>query len=254
MPLLEKLSYGRSLLITAPLIFLYTGIMGSISVASSIIDARGRKQHGCARIWARLILWTSGIRLRVTGLENVMPSTPYVLCANHQSHMDTPIILAALPFQFRFTPKKELFRIPFLGWHLRRSGHVPIDRENPHAAVKSLREAAETIRRGTPVMIFPEGGTSRDGIIKPFKGGGFMLAAKADAEVVPVTIRGSRSVLVPKTYHVRRGVVEVIVGKPIGSSGVSTAELANRVREEVLMTFKNGKTLDRNSYSLSREV
>ena len=77
-----------------------------------------------------------------------------------------------------------------------------------------------------------------------------MLAAKADAEVVPVTIRGSRSVLVPKTYHVRRGVVEVIVGKPIGSSGVSTAELANRVREEVLMTFKNGKTLDRHSYAL----
>jgi 1-acyl-sn-glycerol-3-phosphate acyltransferase len=254
MPLLEKLSYGRSLLITAPLIFLYTGIMGSISVASSIIDARGRMQHGCARTWARLILWTSGIRLRVTGIENIRPDTPYVLCANHQSHMDTPIILAALPFQFRFTPKKELFRIPFLGWHLRRSGHVPIDRENPHAAVKSLREAAETIRRGTPVMIFPEGGTSRDGIIKPFKGGGFMLAAKADAEVVPVTIRGSRSVLVPKTYHVRRGVVEVIVGKPIGSHGIATAELANRVREEVLMTFKNGKTLDRNSYSLSREV
>jgi 1-acyl-sn-glycerol-3-phosphate acyltransferase len=254
MSLGQKLSYARSLLITAPLIFLYTAIMGSISVASSFIDARGSIQHGCSRVWARLILWTSGIRVRVTGLENIKPNTPYVLCCNHQSHMDTPIILAALPFQFRFTPKKQLFRYPFLGWHLRRSGHVPIDRENPHAAVKSLREAADKIRHGTPVVIFPEGGTSRDGIIKPFKGGGFMLATKADVEVVPVTIRGSRAVLVPKTYHVRSGVVDVVVGKPIATQGVSTNDLASRVREEILATFNHGKTLDRNSYSLSRKV
>jgi len=254
MGLRERVSYARSLLVTAPLIFLYTGIMGSISVASSIIDARGRMQQGCARIWARLILWTSGIGVRLTGLENSRRGTPYVLCVNHQSHMDIPIILATLPFQFRFTPKKELFRYPFLGWHLRRSGHVPIDRENPHAAVKSLREAANVIRHGTPVVIFPEGGTSRDGSIKPFKRGAFMLASESGTAVVPVTIRGSRRVLVPKTYHIRNGAVEVIVGEPIPSQGISTSELANRVRDEILMVFNYGKTLDRNSYSLSREV
>jgi 1-acyl-sn-glycerol-3-phosphate acyltransferase len=250
----KKLSYARSLLITAPLIFLYTAVMGSISVASSLFDSRGRLQHACARTWARMILWTSRIRVRVTGIENIKPNTPYVLCANHQSHMDTPIMLAALPVQFRFTPKKQLFRYPFLGWHLRRSGHVPIDRENPHAAVKSLRDAAETIRRGTPVLIFPEGGTSVDGAVRSFKGGGFMLAAKAEAQVLPVTIRGSRAVLVPKTYHVRGGNVEVIVGRPIDSAGISTSDLANRVRDEVLATFNNGKTVDRNSYSVSRKI
>ena len=250
----DRLSYARSLLITAPLIFLYTAILASISLASSLVDARGRLQHGCARMWARLILWTSRIRLSVQGVENLKPGTPYVLCANHQSHMDTPIVLAALPLQFRFTPKKELFRIPFLGWHLRRSGHVPIDRENPHAAVKSLREAADTIRRGTPVVVFPEGGTSQDGSIRPFKGGGFMLASRSEADVVPVAIRGSRATLMPKTYHVRSGNVEVIIGRPISSQGVSTSELANRVRDDVVAMFKNGKTLDRNSYSLSREV
>jgi 1-acyl-sn-glycerol-3-phosphate acyltransferase len=251
---LSKLSYARSLLITAPLIFVYTGIMGSISVASSLVDARGRVQHACSRIWAQMILWTSRVRVRVTGLEKIKSGTPYVLCLNHQSHMDIPIILAALPFQFRFAAKKPLFRYPFLGWHLRRSGHVPIDRENPHAAVKSLREAADTIRRGTPVVIFPEGGTSRDGSIKPFKGGGFMLATKSDAAAVPVTIRGSRAVLVPATYHVRGGFVDVVVGDPIPSEGVLPAELANRVREEIVATFNHGKTLDRNSYSLSRKV
>src|SRR2546428_13383607 len=169
MRLREKLGYSRSLLITAPLIFLFARSRGSLSVASSIIDSRGRIQHACSRIWARMILWTSRVRIRVTGLENIRSDVPYVLCFNHQSHMDIPIVLAAMPFQFRFAAKKQLFRYPFLGWHLRRSGHVPIDRENPRAAVKSLRDAAHTVRQGIPVMIFPEGATSRDGSIKPFK-------------------------------------------------------------------------------------
>jgi 1-acyl-sn-glycerol-3-phosphate acyltransferase len=255
-PTREKLSYARSLFFTAPLIFLYTGVMGSISVASSLIDATGRLQHACARMWSQMILWTSRVSLRVTGLENLQPGVPYVLCVNHQSHIDIPIVLAALPMQFRFAAKKQLFRYPFLGWHLRRSGHVPIDRENPHAAVKSLREAAEIIRKGALVVIFPEGGTSRDGTIKAFKGGGFMLASRSMAQIVPVTIRGSRRILVPGTYHVRGGMVDVIVGRPISPEGLSHSELASRVRDEIVAAFesgKNEKTPDRRSYALSRE-
>lgn len=254
MGFLDKLGHAWSLLIIAPLFGLYTVIMGTISMAGSVFDSKGRFQHACANVWARLILWTCRIKVRVSGAEHIRPGNPYVFCCNHQSHMDTPIILAALPFQFRFTPKKQLFQYPFLGWHLRRSGHVPIDRQNPHAAVKSLREAADTIRHGTPVVIFPEGGTSPDGNIKPFKGGGFMLAAKAEAAVVPITIRGSRAVLEPKTYHARPGVVEVVIGEPISSQGLSTAELAGRVREEVVATFNYGKTVDRNPYSISRKI
>jgi 1-acyl-sn-glycerol-3-phosphate acyltransferase len=236
---MDRLGYARSLLITAPLILIYTAVMGSISVASSLFDGQGHVQHACARTWARMILWTSRVRLRVSGLENIKPGLPYVLCVNHQSHMDIPIVLAAMPFQFRFAAKKELFRYAFLGWHLRRSGQVPIDRGNPRAAVKSLKEAAVTIRKGTPVVIFPEGGTSFDGRILPFKGGGFMLATKSDAAAVPVTIRGSRAVLAPKTYHVHGGPVEVIVGKPIPSEGVPASELANHVRDEVLTAFQS---------------
>src|SRR5437867_12559029 len=104
------------------------------------------------------------------------------------------------------------------------------------------------------ILILPDGGTGRDGSIKPFKGGGFMLAARFGAEVVPMTIRGSRTVLVPKTYHIRGGAVDVIIGEPIPSEGVPSAELANRVRDEIVTTFNYGKTLDRNSYSLSREI
>ena len=252
--MLKKLSYVRSLFITAPLIFLYTAVMGSISVASSLVDPRGRMQHACSRIWAKMILCTSRVRVQVSGAEHVKAGRPYVLCANHQSHMDIPILLAGVPFQFRFAAKRELFRYPFLGWHLSRSGHVSINRENPHAAVKSLQVAAAGIASGTPVLIFPEGGTSRDGTIKPFKGGGFMLATRSNAELVPVTIRGSRSILPPKTYHIRGGTVEIVIGEPVSSANVPISELANRIHNEVLTTFNYGKTLDRNSYSLSREV
>src|SRR5262245_22381534 len=167
-----------------------------------------------------MILWTAGVRLIVHGVDNLRSVGSYVLCANHQSHMDIPVLLTALPFPFRFAAKRELFRIPFLGWHLTRSGHIPIDRENPRAAIKSMREAAEKIRQGAALVIFPEGGTSVDGEIHSFKGGGFMLAARMAAPVVPVAIRGTRRILSPKSYHLRGGVVEVSIGAPISPDGV----------------------------------
>jgi 1-acyl-sn-glycerol-3-phosphate acyltransferase len=155
--------------------------------------------------------------------------------------------------QFRFAAKKELFRIPFLGWHLRRSGHVPIDRENPRAAIRSLSHAAKTIQAGTPVVIFPEGGTSQDGSILPFKGGGFMLATRSGADAVPIAIRGSRQILQPRTYHVRGGPVEVKIGHPIRSQQVSNTDLARAVRDEIVGLFQDTtheKTVDRHSSAL----
>jgi 1-acyl-sn-glycerol-3-phosphate acyltransferase len=248
----EKLSYVRSLCITAPLVFIVTGAMGSVSLASSLFDSSGRLQHACAKLWARIVLAICRVRLKVSWDSEFGQDVPYVFFANHQSHIDIPIILVALPVAFRFAAKKELFRIPFLGWHLRRSGHIPVDRHNPHAAVKAFRGATEKLRSGTSLVFFPEGGTSLDGDLKPFKGGGFVLAEQSQAEVVPVTIRGSRTVLLPTTYHVRGGAVEVTLGKPIPSGGFTRRELTARVREEMITVFENGETLDRNTHSLSR--
>lgn len=233
----DRLSSVRALLITAPLICIYTVVMGSISVASSLVDSTGKMQHGCARVWSRMILWTSGVRVTVKGVSNIKPGIPCVFCVNHQSHMDIPIVLVSLPVQFRFLAKKQLFGIPFLGWHLRRSGQISIDRENPRAALKSMRAASAQIQNGTPVVIFPEGGTSADGVMHPFKGGGFVLATHASIDVVPVTIRGSRHVLVPKTWQVRSGNVEVIIDPPITSGDLSANDLAARTYETMLKTF-----------------
>jgi 1-acyl-sn-glycerol-3-phosphate acyltransferase len=249
---LDRVSYARSVCVTAPLVFVATGVMGSISLVGSLADSSGQFQHACARLWGRAVLAICGVRLKISGSPSLHGNSPYVFFVNHQSHMDIPVVLAALPVSFRFAAKKELFRIPFLGWHLRRSGHIPVDRQNPHAAVKSFRGASESLRSGTSLVFFPEGGTSLDGSIKPFKGGGFALAERSQAEVVPVTILGSRAVFPPKTYHVRGGPVEVILGTPIPSQGSSLRELTSRVRTEIVTTFENGKTLDRHTHSISR--
>ena len=248
----ERLSYARSLCITAPLVFIVTAVMGSLSLVSSLFDSSGTLQHRCARRWARMVLAICRVRLRVSGDPRLRGNVPCVFFANHQSHVDIPVVLAALPVPFRFAAKKELFRIPFLGWHLRRSGHIPVDRRNPYAAVKSFRDASQQLHAGTSLMFFPEGATSLDGGIGPFKGGGFVLAGQSEADVVSVTIQGSRAVLMPRTYHVRGGPVEVTLGNPVPSAGRPVRELMTLIRDEITTVFENDKTLDRNTHSISR--
>lgn len=249
---LDRLSYARSLCITAPLVFVVTGIMGSISVVSSLFDSSGRIQHGCAKLWARMVLAICRVNVKVSGYSDLRGDLTYVFFANHQSHLDIPVLLVALPVSFRFAAKKELFRIPFLGWHLRRSGHVRVDRHNPHSAVKSFRGASRRLLSGTSLLFFPEGATSLDGGIQPFKAGGFVLAERSQAEAIPVTIRGSRAVLVPRTYHVKGGPVEVVLGRPVSTQTYKLRELTTRVRKEIIEVFENGKTLDRNTHTISR--
>ncbi len=238
----QWLSYLRSLLFTNLLIYLYTAACGALSLCGSLFDARGRWQHGCARLWSWLILKSSGIRVRVEGLENINPRGTAIFCANHQSAMDIPILFVNLPVQFRFLAKRPLFKLPFLGWHLRRSGHIPVDRDQPRKALKSLDQAAQRIREGCPVVLFPEGSRSRDGQIGPFKAGTFYLAIQAGVPVVPITLNGTRYVHKPDTYHVRSGQTEMIVHQPIPTSNLTLEDveaLSEHVRERILSRFKS---------------
>jgi 1-acyl-sn-glycerol-3-phosphate acyltransferase len=222
-----------ALFLRVPLIVLATILLGTISLAGSFFDSRGRFQHRCARLWGRLLLAVAGVRLEVRGLEAFRASGPRILCANHQSDMDIPVLLAALPFELRFTAKKSLFRLPFLGWHLRRAGHVRIDRENPRAALRALDGTVPRIREGLPVVVFPEGKISQDGRMGEFRRGAFLLAERSGADLVPVTIRGTRGILAPGSWTVRGGRVRVTIGPAVASHTMPAERLRSVIRERV---------------------
>jgi 1-acyl-sn-glycerol-3-phosphate acyltransferase len=226
------LSYARSLLFTNLLIYSYTAVCGTISLLGSLFDAEGIWQHACARVWSWLILKTSGIQVRGEGLEHIRPRATAIYCANHQSAMDIPILFVNLPVQFRFVAKRSLFHMPFLGWHLRRSGHIPVDRDRPREAMKSMKRAAQEIREGKSVLLFPEGHRSRTSQMLPFKDGSFYIAILAGVPIVPITINGSRHVLKPDTYHVRAGLTEMIVHPAIETPGLTLKD-AHRLSEQV---------------------
>jgi 1-acyl-sn-glycerol-3-phosphate acyltransferase len=242
----DAVGYLRCLLVTIPLIYLATVLWGSVSLLVSIADTGGRAQHACSRWWARTLLLLSLIRVTVRGAEHIDPARPCIFAANHQSYMDIPVFFGYLPANFRIMAKASLFHLPFLGWHLRRSGHMPIARNNPRRAARSVLEAARHVREGTPVFVFPEGGRSMDGVIGEFKAGTFLLAIKAGVPVVPITVNGTRGVLIPGSFHIRPGKVEMIIHPPISTEGMdshSADDLSDRVRCVIAAAFDENRAL-----------
>jgi 1-acyl-sn-glycerol-3-phosphate acyltransferase len=238
------MSLVRSLFFSTPLIVLCTMVMGTLSLIDSFFDHTGKSQHWLARAWARMLLAVCFIRVRVEGLEKLDPRGAYVFVANHGSFMDIPALLASLPQQFRFFAKTGLFRIPFLGTHLRRAGHLPVDRSSPRASLKSMQEAARIINgRGISVLNFPEGGRSAAGL-RDFKEGPAYIAIKAGVPVVPVAIVGMRDLLPMGSFHLRSGGVVLRVGDPIDTKGLGTSdrmELTGRLYREVSQLLAEGR-------------
>lgn len=231
----------RAVLITDPLIILATIVYGTVSLVVSFFDSTGRKQIAVARAWARMLLRVSGVRVTATGVGIIDPDRGYVVAANHVSYMDTPVILSTLPVQFRFMAKAALFKIPLLGTHLKRAGHISVPRENPREALKALGEAARIIReRGISVLIFPEGGRSLEGL-QDFHDGAAYLAIKAGVPIIPVALKGTMEVLPMHSVNVRPGAVELRVGEPVHTEGLTLrdrTELTNTLRERIAELLK----------------
>lgn len=211
----------RAYLISDPLIVLSTIFFGSISIAVSFFDKTGDTAIKVARAWARSLLAVSGVRVMVEGLEHIASEGSYVFISNHLSYMDTPVVLANIPVQFRFLAKRGLFQIPFLGTHLGQAGHVPVPREDPRASVKTMQTAAEIIQQkhGTSMLVFPEGGRSRDGNLGSFKDGAAYIAIRAGVPVVPIAIIGTQRVLPFGSGTPKPGAVKLQIMCPIATEG-----------------------------------
>lgn len=234
----------RSYFVYVPLVYLYTFVLGILSLLSSLFDRSGRVQHWFARLWARMILKTGPIPVHVQGLDNIDPARPVVYAANHLSALDIPVLLAEIPGQFRIMAKKELFRYPMLGWHLKRSGQIPIVLGDAHASVGSLKRAGRALRKGLPLMVFPEGGRSPNGQLQPFMGGAFFAAIAEQVPVVPVAIVGTYELLPMNSFHVVPGEVEMIIGRPIATTGMRLRDmdkLAAQVRDAIAEMQSRGK-------------
>lgn len=175
------------------LFILRTVFWGSLSFLASFIDGTGFLQYSCMLHWARTISTLVGSRITVTGTEKI-PSRTVIIASNHLSIYDIIVLIVSIPFQFRWTAKAEVFTIPFLGWHLSRSGHIKIVRHDRHQSLAAIQKATETLRNGATVVIFPEGTRSIDGTLKPFKKGAFHMSMDSGLPIVPVTIKGSREV------------------------------------------------------------
>ena len=196
-----------------------TAFWATVSIFGSLFSGSGRLQHYCMRRWSRDNLWLSRARVEIEGLENIDQRRPQIFVANHTGLHDILSLSAYLPIQFRWVAKKSLFSVPFMGWHMRRSGYIAIDRENPREAAKSIVEAAGEIRSGISAIAFPEGTRSRSGDLGRFHSGAFALALRTGVPLVPITLDGSYLVIVPKTLQVNPGVtIRIKIDRPIDLS------------------------------------
>jgi 1-acyl-sn-glycerol-3-phosphate acyltransferase len=205
--------WWRTVFFLIPAVSVYTIVLGTASLLSTLIDREGDAGHRCARAWAWLILKTTGVRVRVSGLEHLERSRSYVVAANHQSIYDIPILFAALPLQLRIVAKDSLGRIPFLGWHLQRTGHLLIDRKHPGAGI--LKRMAALVRAARSLIVFPEGTRSADGRVGRFKGGIFLLAIDSGLPVLPISVARSRFVMTKGRLMVCPEEVAVTVHAPM---------------------------------------
>lgn len=240
------LSRLRSYFLFDPLIWLYTIVMGLLSLPSSVFSNSGRIQHDFARVWAWLIMKTIFSPVTVTGLDRIDATKPHVYAVNHGSALDIPVLYVHLPFQFRIAFKKELLKYPIVGWHLRRSGQVCIDQQNPAGSIGAIRSALKSLKRGTPLVIFPEGGRTQDGKIQLFMPGAFFLAIKSQVDIVPVALVGTYELLPMDTFHIKCRPLEMRVGEPISTAGLTLDDMellsANVQRAMEQLYYANGTT------------
>lgn len=223
-------------IVKAIIIAVYALIIAILTILVSPFDSKGRITHYISKIFSKVILLVSGIKLKVNGLEKIDKDKSYVFVSNHASYFDIPILMQAIPNNVRFIYKKSMTKIPVFGWGMYLGQYVPIDRENGREALKALRKAAEKIKKGISIVIFPEGTRSPDGEIKDFKKGLFVLADEAKEDIVPVLIKGSFKIMQKGKFKIQSANVEVKFFEPMKYT--KDKALLGNIRELLLSNFE----------------
>jgi 1-acyl-sn-glycerol-3-phosphate acyltransferase len=231
----------RTLFVWSSIVVATLGL-GLLAFVTFPFDRKGKVIHRYARLWGKVALWANRVKVKVEGMEHLKEEGPYVFMSNHQGSYDIFALLGHLPFQFKWLAKKELFSIPFFGWTMAVAGYISIDREGTRETVEAMNKAAERIRDGMSVVIFPEGSRSQDGTVQPFKKGGFTLAIKAKVPIVPLALTGSREIMPKDRLTATSGEIRIRMGQPIETAHYSIKnrkDLMEKVRAVILKNFRS---------------
>jgi 1-acyl-sn-glycerol-3-phosphate acyltransferase len=233
---LRLLSY----LVLVPLVGLATAAFGCVSLLCGLWDKSGRQQHAIAHLWARTLLLISCSPVKIIGREKLHEHETAVYASNHLSYMDTPVLFAHLPFQFRILAKQSLWKTPFIGWYLNHSGQVPVDMKSPRSLIASLNRGVTTLKHGLPLVLFPEGGRAASGQLQTMMSGCAYMAIKAQVPLIPLTLIGTYELLPIHVYALHPRPLLVVVGDPISTTGLNPRDadaLTQRLYESISKTY-----------------
>ena len=204
-------------------------------IAVGLFDKEKYYTGKLIKMWARWVIWSTGIQYEIDGLDNLNLDKQYIFMSNHESALDIVLGVAAIPSNLVFLAKKELFRVPVFGWAMEAAGMIKIDRQNPEIARKSVSEAVETLMHSSfSTLIYPEGTRSNGEELLPFKKGGFILAIRTQLPVVPITILGARNVLPKGTLAIKKSHIKMIIDNPI-----PTLEMDINDKDQLLQDCRN---------------
>ncbi len=230
------------LIFFVPVFVFATVLCSLLAIIGGIFNPYSRYNNAVMKLWGRISLLAAGVKLHITGLENVQPETPYIVVANHQSHIDIPVVTVALPLNLRIISKKELFKIPVFGWGMRAAGILKIDRSNQKKSIETLKNAEKIVRtHQLSILAFPEGTRSPDGKIHSFKKGPFILAINSGLCILPVSISGTRKIIPKGKIRVDSGIVKVVIHPPIDIREYSIENrnaLVEKTRESIEKGFR----------------
>jgi 1-acyl-sn-glycerol-3-phosphate acyltransferase len=204
---------------TAAVATLVIGLTVIIAAMLGVKDKRGGVFDNAPRWWSAAVLWATGIKVRVHGMENAMSGEPHIFASNHVSWFDVPALARILP-HYKFVAKAELFKVPIFGKAMRAVGMIEIQRENRKAAFGAYEVAAERIRSGASVVVFPEGTRGHEYPLRPFKKGPFVLAIAAGVPIVPIIVHGTIEVMPKGSLWAHPGTIDVHLLEPVSTSGV----------------------------------